>query len=29
VGAAQAIGATGSGVVSVRLDPLCGTPADS
>ena len=28
VGAARAIGATGPGVVSVRLDPLCGaTPA--
>jgi rare lipoprotein A len=25
VGAARAIGATSSGVVSVRLDPLCGT----
>ena len=29
VGAARAIGATGSGVVSVRLDPLCGSAADS
>ena len=27
VSAARAIGATGSGVVSVRLDPLCETPA--
>ena len=26
VGAARAIGATGSGVVAVRLDPVCGTP---
>ena len=26
-GAARAIGATGAGVVSVRLDPLCETPA--
>jgi len=25
-GAARAIGATGSGVVAVRLDPVCGTP---
>ena len=29
VGAARAIGATGAGVVSVRLDPLCATAADS
>ena len=29
VGAARAIGATGSGVVSVRLDPMCGPAAHS